>query len=102
MEHMKLICSLEYELFFISISSIRIFSVKWDILEKPETPISALKADGLIEAGDQNQIQHFPVAHVAPPMAQPTQQQPVTPQQQQFPIQIQNSTETVIMEVMPG
>ena len=42
------------------------------------------------------------MAHVAPPMAQPTQQQPVTPQQQQFPIQIQNSTETVIMEVMPG
>ena len=86
----------------------------WSICSKflgkiSKTLILALKADGLIEAGDQNQIQHFAVtagvAHVAPPIPQQPQQQVAQQQQQQqqqFPIQIQNSTETVIMEVMPG
>ena len=44
----------------------------------------ALKAEGLIEGGEQQIQQYVP------------QQQP------QYPIQIQNSTETVIMEVHPG
>ena len=56
---------------------------------------SALKADGIID-------EHYAPPQAPPPTPQQQQQAQQQQQQPQYPIQIQNATETVIMEVMPG